>query len=220
MVSPNPLKATILCLIFWLLLSPLTGAATAQDDVEKIIAGLEQRYSGKSFVVDFSQSSTISALDITETATGQAWFSHPGKMKWRYLSPERHDIITNGRDLWIFRPEEDQVMVGDATGFFKEGAGGAFLSDVSLIRQHYDISIQEKGESWVDLALVPKKKNPDIKSIEIRVDRTAFEVTQVTTANPYGDTTRFTFTNIQFNTLPDDWFEFEIPEGIMPLNMN
>ena len=208
----------ILALIFWCTVPGNTSDNTMP--AQTLLDGIENQYAGKSFSADFIQTSTLSALDINETASGKAWFSHPGKMKWQYLTPERHDIITNGTELWIFRPEENQVMRGDAARFFQSGAGGAFLSDISLIRKNYTVSVKETTEERAELLLEDQSGNPDIHRIIIRVCPKQFHISHVTTVNAFGDTTHFEFSNISFLQIPDDWFDFTIPSGVNVIDMN
>ncbi len=190
------------------------GASAETEITDSILAGIEKRYAGKSFEAQFSQISTLSALDTTEQASGRAWFSHPGKMKWEYLSPEQHEIITNGKFLWIYRPEENQVMQGGADAFFKAGAGGAFLSDIALIRKNYIITIKDQTQDYIELDLVPEKETPDISLIVIRVSRQNSDITRVVTRNEYGDSTLLEFSRIQFKPADPSRFEFTIPEGV------
>jgi outer membrane lipoprotein carrier protein len=198
---------------------PVT-ASDIRPRAQEILDGIENRYAGNSFSADFVQTSTLSALEISETATGKAWFSHPGKMKWQYLSPERHDIITNGKTLWIYRPDENQVMQGDAAQFFKSGTGGAFLSDISLIRKNYDVSVVQADDAWVELSLEDPAGNPDIHRIIIRVAVLDFHIFSVTTVNSVGDTTLFELSSIVFQPMPEDWFEFTAPPGVSTIDMN
>ncbi len=196
------------------------AASDTGPRAQVILDGIETRYAGSSFSATFVQTATLTALDISETATGRAWFSHPGKMKWQYLSPERHDIITNGKTLWIFRPDENQVMKGDAAQFFESGAGGAFLSDISLIRKNYDVSVGETCDDWVELILENRSEIPDIRRIILRVSVENFHIPIVTTVNAAGDTTRFELNDIHFQAMPEDGFEFDIPPGISIIDMN
>jgi len=182
-------------------------------DLETVLAGIEKRYSGRDFTADFFQTSLLAAIDITETAKGKALFSHPGKMRWEYQEPESQAIITNGTTLWIYRIEENQVVQGDAVSFFKSGGGGAFLSDITLIRAGYDITLDRVETNFVTLVLVPKIKNPEISTIVIRVLRTTFDIDRVETTNIYGDTTTLEFKDINFHTLDSSLFEFVVPEG-------
>ncbi|MEN8212334.1 MAG: outer membrane lipoprotein carrier protein LolA, partial [Thermodesulfobacteriota bacterium] len=171
-----------------------TNPAFCNDIIkEDILTAIEEKYSGKSFQADFTQVSKLAALDITEKASGKGFFSHPGKMRWKYLTPQLHEIITNGKSLWIYRPEENQVMKGDASQFFQSGAGGAFLSDISLIRKNFTITVKEVTANYVEIDLIAKKKSRDISSIVIRIAQKNSEIERVVTYNPYDDTTMFQF---------------------------
>ena len=187
---------------------------------EDILTAIEEKYSGKSFKADFAQVSKLAALDITEKASGTAVFSHPGKMRWKYLTPQHHEIITNGKSLWIYRPEENQVMHGDASQFFHSGTGGAFLSDISLLRKNFNITVREVTTNYVEINLMAKKKAKDISSIVIRISQKNSEIERVVTFNPYDDTTLFQFSNIQFKNIEPEIFEFQIPYGVDIIEMD
>jgi outer membrane lipoprotein carrier protein len=198
-----------------------TDKDAAKDQVkEKILAAMEKKYAGKSFEANFTQVSTLAALEIIETASGKALFSHPGRMKWQYLEPEQHEIITNGKTLWIHRPDENQVMTGDASSFFKSGAGGSFLSDISLMKENYSIQVRAVTTDFAEIDLTPKKKTPDIARIVIRVSQKNHEITKVLTYNEFDDTTLFEFDSIQFKTIDPDEFEFTPPEGLNIIKMD
>jgi len=187
---------------------------------EDILTAIEEKYSDKSFKADFTQVSKLAALDIKEEASGTALFSHPGKMRWKYLTPQLHEIITNGTSLWIYRPEENQVMHGDASQFFQSGAGGAFLSDISLIRKNFTITVKEVTTNYVEIDLIAKRKTRDISSIVIRISQKNSEIEQVVTYNPYDDTTLFQFSNIQFENIDPEIFEFQIPGEVDIIEMD
>jgi outer membrane lipoprotein carrier protein len=211
-----------LILLILICLSPNAFAqgTSSSIDLETMLTGIEDRYSGRDFTATFSQRSRLAAIDITETAQGKAFFSHPGKMRWEYLEPEKHEIITNGTTLWIFRPEDNQVVQGEARTFFKAGAGGAFLSDIRLIRTAYTITLERNDNGFAELLLIPKQKNPEISSIRIRIFQDTFMIDRVETTNVYGDTTTLEFMDIEFRKLDPSLFEFVVPKGTDLLFMN
>ena len=205
----------VIILISMLLTTLSCYAAQSLDDkTAQIVSGIETKYANKSFSADFEQASHLTALDVTETAKGKAWFSHPGKMKWAYESSDNHEIITNGKELWIYRPEENQVMTGNAAPFFQSGSGGAFLADIRKIREEFAVEPGESGDDFAQLILTPKKQTPELAKIRITVDLPGYEIPVVETENIYGDTTKFIFTNIQFSALDEQIFEFTPPPGI------
>jgi outer membrane lipoprotein carrier protein len=199
---------------------PLSAQEPGSATLDQFLDGLEKRYSKKEFIADFSQVSKLKALEIDETASGKALFSHPGKMKWEYLEPQQHQMITNGKTLWIYRPDQNQVIIGDAGNFFKEGSGGAFLSDISIVREKYIINIIENSKLFFSLKLIPEKKIPEIQSILIIVSKTTYNIQKIITSNIYEDTIELGFHNIEFKDIDDSVFEFSIPENSSVIDLD
>ncbi len=184
--------------------------------LEEILTGVENRYSGDGFTARFTQQSTIKAMDITDTAEGNLLVKRPGMMRWEYEMPEEQIIITDGELLWIYRPVDNQVMIGEAPDYFGEGKGASFLSDIRKIRNNFDISIdtEKKDPEYLILKLIPHRKKLDLASIYMAVSKNDFQVDQVTTYNAYGDETMIRLYDYQFNQNIDDRvFTFEAPEG-------
>ena len=183
--------------------------------VDRIMSGVEKKYAGDGFEVRFHQQSILRAMDITDTAEGRLLIKRPDKMKWEYESPEKQLVITNGDTLWIYRPDDNQVMIGSAPEFFKGGKGASFLSDIRRIRKHFEVSLEnvQEGKRYT-LKLIPKDDRLDLVSILMTISAESFEVTDVTTANSYGDQTYIRFDGYRFNLEPvDDDFVFNIPDG-------
>lgn len=201
------------------LVAGIAGTCSARDDKEALLSAVEAKYAGRGFSADFSQTARLSALDMTEKASGKVWFSHPGKMKWRYLTPDCHEIITNGVTLWIFRPDENQVMIGRAATFFTPGTGGAFLSDITQIRNSFSIELGQKDKKFAELVLTPKTESPDLAKAVITIALPSHEIQMVTTENVYKDTTRFIFTNIRFADVDPAMFNFIIPDDTSVIEM-
>ena len=104
--------------------------------------------------------------------------------------------------------------------FFKSGAGGAFLSDIRLVRKAYTITLERNDNGFAELLLIPKQKNPEISSIRIRIFQDTFMIDRVETTNVYGDTTTLEFMEIEFRKLDPSLFEFVVPKGTDLLFMN
>ncbi len=198
------------------------SAASVQETVQldKLLNRIEKRYAGRDFSLDFRQISTLKAINVVDKAYGKAFFRYPGKMRWEYKSPEKNEIITDGENLWIYRPDEHQVVKGKAGDLFVTGSGGAFLSDISMIDKFYRLSIEKQNTSSVNILMIPKKKVPDIASIHIRVLKADGEINRIITSNIYGDTTELDFSNIKFIHLRDFLFRFVVPAGTDILFMN
>ena len=190
--------------------------------LEYIIKRVEKRYAVSGFTARFIQTSTLKAMQITETAHGRLSAKRPGMMRWDYEKPDRQLVITDGKKLWIYRPDDSQVMVGKAPSFFGEGKGAGFLSDIRDVRKNFEIAFDgmSKDSNYV-LKLVPKKKTYDISRIYLLISPDTFDVVQVVTYNSYEDETRIELINYEYKeNLADSLFKFEIPEGVDIVRMD
>ncbi len=215
------LKTIILssCLVF-VLFNP--QAAECKDNShplnlsqDEIIDRIENRYATKGFSANFSQESTIKAMNITDTASGNLFVKAPGMMRWEYEKPDRQLIITDGKRLWVYRQDDNQVMVGRSPYFFGNGKGSGFLSDMKIIREKFNIALDDKstGKYYV-LKLIPKEKIFDISLIYLSISINTFDIVQIITYNLYNDETKIYLKNIEFKKhIDDSMFHFEIPEG-------
>ena len=190
--------------------------------LDEVIQKVEKHYSVSGFTAQFFQTSSIKAMEITDSASGRAFFKRSGKMRWEYETPDRQMIITDAKTLWVFRPEDNQVMIGKAPAFFKGGKGFSFLSDMKVIRQKFDMVLEkETEEGFFVLKLLPREKAYDIVKIFLWISRNTFDVVKILTYNSYGDETRIVFNNIQLKEkLDDSLFTFKVPEGTEVLNLD
>jgi outer membrane lipoprotein carrier protein len=200
----------------------ISAAQSPAANVDTIMQGMEQRYAGKGFSAKFFQESMLKAMQISDTAEGTLMVKRPDKMRWAYTMPDEQTIITDGRTLWIYRPADNQVVVGKASEFFDLGKGAGFLSDIRKLRESFRISVQPaQNKDYYRLRLVPRKANPEMSEIILSVERKSFQINQVVTYNQYGDETRIVLSNYEFNINPDDdLFTFSIPEGVDVVHMD
>ena len=190
--------------------------------VDEILERVEKIYTASRFSASFIQTSTIKAMEITDSASGKLYVQYPGKMKWEYLKPESQIIVTDGLQLWMYRPEDNQVMLGKASTFFSEGKGAGFLSDIRLLRKDFNITLEDiRFGDYYNLKLVPLETNWDIAFVHLLVSKTTFHIAQVFTHNAYDDVTRIEIVDPQFNESFDDaFFTFKIPQGVDVLRLD
>ena len=181
-----------------------------------IFNGIEKRYAAIGFSARFHQLSTLKAMGLTDTASGEILVKRPGMMRWTYEIPEKQVIVSDGQHLWIYRPQDNQVMRGKAPAFFGNGRGAGFLSDLTSLRKQFGIS-QEKDPTAGNyhLKLSPLKKDLDITSVHLIITKETFNITEIITYNMYDDETRIKLSDIRFKDKIDNTqFKFDIPDGV------
>ncbi len=195
----------------------------AQDlSIDEILERVEAIYTASEFSAQFIQASTIKAMDITDSASGLLFIKYPGKMKWEYQEPESQIIVTDGDQLWMYRPADNQVMLGKTSSFFSEGKGAGFLSDIRLLRKDFDIILENiRFGDYYNLKLVPREQSWDIAYVHLLVSRETFRIAQVFTYNAYEDVTRIELKDLKFNqTFDNSFFTFQIPAGVDVLKLD
>jgi outer membrane lipoprotein carrier protein len=194
------------------------AAAPAGENLpplDYVLKEVEKRYTGVQFAADFLQESTVKTMEITDFGNGRLYVRYPGMMRWEYEKPERQVIITDGRKLWIYRPQDNLVMVGHAPAFFSDGKGASFLSDISLVRKKFKIALAPaEGEYLYELKLTPIERTLNVSEIRLYVTPRSYNIARIVTLNDYGDDTRIDILNPQFAVhLEPSLFSFDIPPG-------
>jgi outer membrane lipoprotein carrier protein len=197
-------------------------AAPGTMSLESVMDRVEARYAGPGFSVRFLQTSTLKAMEISDTATGSIFVKRPGMMRWEYETPMTQVIVADSKDLWIYRPEDNQVMHGAAPAFFGGGKGAGFLSDITRIRKDFDVSLDKPDAAGNPrIKLVPKNKTYDVATLNLTLSGATFEITNLVTLNTFGDETRFELIDYQFNqTFFPTLFQFVVPEGAEVLTLD
>lgn len=221
------IRIILFCCIFTFFsasFSLATPSSKSNLSLDEIIRNIENRYDIAGFSANFVQESTIKAMEITDTASGKVTIKRPGMMKWEYETPEKQTIITDGEQLWIYRPEDNQVMIGHSPFFFKDGKGAGFLSDIKVIRQKFDIFLEKKNTTkYHILKMLPKNKDKtfDLSSVYLLISMKTFEIVQIITYNSYDDATRIKLNDIEFKRdIDNSVFNFKIPKGVDILQLD
>ena len=190
--------------------------------LDKIMDKVEKKYAVAGFSACFVQESTLKAMDMTDSASGKITVKRPGKMRWEYEEPDRQIIVTDGKNLWVYRPDDNQVMMGKFPSFFGDGKGASFLSDINLIRQKFNITLENTdSKDYYIIKLLPVKKTNDLSYINLSISKKTFHVEEIATYNLYGDKTLIKLIDIKLLENSDDSiFIFNIPYGTEVLELD
>lgn len=185
--------------------------------VAEIFERVQKRYGAADFEADFVQESHLQAMGIIDTAKGHVYFRRPAMMRWHYKTPEEYFIITDGQTLWIYSPEDNQVMLGRAADHLGQATGPEFFSNPKILLEDFVVELapqdfQEKGRQV--LRLVPKTERSSLVKLFVFISKSTFDIVQYITYNALGDKTSMRFSELKFNQGLDlSLFAFKIPKG-------
>jgi outer membrane lipoprotein carrier protein len=188
-----------------------------------ILDRVQQRYAAGDFEADFIQEAHLKAMGMVDTAKGHLYFGSPGMMRWHYKSPEEYLIITDGDTVWLYRPEENQVMLGRAADYFGSRKGADFLSKPGELTREFVVELapeeRQDKEHYV-LKLIPKMESPSLTELHLFISRKTFDITKIITGNAFGDRTIIQFESYGFERgLSSSLFVFEVPKGAEVLQL-
>ena len=192
---------------------------------EEIVANVQKAYQGtKDFKADFIQESTLKSINKTQVGKGKIYFKHPGKLRWDYNDTTKQEIVTDGKTLWMYIPQDKQVIINELSKVYRSNTSTFFLSGMGDLKRDFDIELaenpsQNKKKGFL-LKLIPKEQQPNINELFLLVDKSTFHVKETYFYDFYENLIRIKFKNSAINKgLPDSLFVFTIPEGVEIVSM-
>lgn len=206
-----------LFLMSFALLSRHTCAASDCLSISEIFEQVQRRYAAADFEADFFQESRIEAMGIVDTAEGHVCFRRPAMMRWHYRIPEEYLIISDGESVWIYRPADNQVMVGSCAGYFGDIKLAEFFTEPRKLLDDFVVRLSATESQKKDLfvlKLLPKKKRPNLVELLLTVSKNTFDILESVTSNAFGDKTSIRFSDFKFDQGLDlSLFVFKIPKN-------
>jgi len=215
-------RIILCCLCAFIVFGTNSFANEKMLTLNEIMNRVEKKYDVVDFTSYFIQESTMKAMEITDVASGSIFVKRPGMMRWEYDKPDRQTIITDGKKLWVYKPDDKQVMIGKAPSFFGDGKGAGFLSDMKLIREKFKVYFEkEKSEHDYFIKLLPKEQTIGIAKIYLAISKTTFKIKKIITQNEYDDENVIELVNSKFNlNLDESLFSFIVPDGTDVIRMD
>lgn len=186
----------------------LTATAAHATALERFEAFLHETRSARA---DFEQRVYDRNGKLVQKSSGRFEFRRPGLFRWTYTEPMPQLIVGDGKDVWIYDRDLDQVTVrrmAKALG----STPAALLAGSADVERAFDFSEagERDGLQWLDA----KPRDPDAGFDRIRLGLGPKGVEAMEMSDHFGQTTRLTFSDISLNPKLDPAaFHFTPPKG-------
>lgn len=150
--------------------------------------------------------------EILQQTEGQFYLSRPGKFRWNYVSPYEQVIVSDGKRIWIYDVELQQVTVQ------KQSAGlpstpMALLDSSLKLHQSFNITPLDERDGVYRLKMVSKTNESDFGEIIVGLDANGLLFMQL--HDQFEQVTDIIFSDTKTNLkLAKEIFEFIPPEGV------
>ena len=181
-----------------------------------VAGALQRKYDTvKDFSASFTQTYEGGVLRRKSTESGTVFVKKPGKMRWEYAGPEKKLFVSDGKTMFLYFPNEKQVMKNEVPGQDQATSAVLFLMGKGDILRDFNISWAEGGsDTTYRLRLDPKTRQAEYDRLEITADRETLRIVGLMAADAQGGRSSFTFSNFKENVgLADKMFQFTIPRG-------
>ena len=206
-LSPRLCVSAVNILFLSLLISP----ALAADVADKVQARYDDT---KDFTADVRQELVMASGGKTVKAGGTVMFKKPGKMRWTLTEGAAQVIVADGKTLWFYEPEEQQVLKAPFQQAFRSSTPISFLTGVGRLKNDFDVTVEDAKGNPLRLRLKPRG-DADLGALILSVDPTSYDIVGAEVTDPVGNVTKLGFTNLHRNVgIPDATFQFEVPAGV------
>jgi outer membrane lipoprotein carrier protein len=201
--------------LFSLGFTALGAQQPASPDV--LARGLQSRYQTiKDFSAEFTQTYRGGVLKTRSSERGTVIVKKPGMMKWVYTSPERRELVSDGKQIYWYIPADKQVEVFDVPEGNRASTPDLFLSGRGDVIRDFTASAAESAvPGAVGLKLVPRRTEPEYEYLIVSLDPTTFQIRALATRDRQGGQSTLILEKLKENRgISDKEFVFRPPRGV------
>lgn len=213
-----------------------TSALAAPAELPDIMAVVKKGYASMDDLqADFSQKTYVASIRREEKGSGHLSLKKRGgtaMFHFNYVRPKQQ-IISNGKSVWYYLPENRQVILTDTAKLFSGGNGMALSYLTGLGNLDADFSVRlvdskpDKKGNYL-LELVPKKQNAAVAKLQLFISAAVvdkalnpdyrepfFPISASILFDQIGNRTTIEYSRVRVNGgLANDRFSFKPPAGV------
>ena len=202
-------------LVIALALAGVNPFAQTKEPPEALAKSLQARYQSiRDFSADFVQTFRAGALKTQLRESGTVAIKKPGKMRWTYLKPMRKELVSDGRNMYWYVPQEKEVQKSDVPD--EATTPDLFLSGKGdIVRDFAASHTNSVIAGTVALKLVPRRAESAYEYLVVSFEPASMRIRALMSRDHQGDESTLEFTNLRENRgLSDRDFAFKIPSGV------
>lgn len=197
-------------LLFYVMLFAMSFHASAQTARQQL---QDFSKSLRTAQVTFQQTVTGPNGEKVQSSQGQLQMQSPDKFRWEYTKPNPQLIVADGKKIWIYDPDLQQVTVKKQDALNQDNPLSA-LTKPELIDRNYKVSelTDKQGIRW--LQLVPKiRDNSPFDKAQLAFNNNGLASMRL--FDSLGQLSTFSFGAWQKNkSINATQFQFKVPKGV------
>lgn len=199
------MKRKLLILLAFFLLAPMTVQASPKN-LQRFFKQVH------TFSARFNQVVLDEGLNRLQESSGTLYIQRPGKFRWNYDSPLKQHIIADGKKLWVYDVELQQVVVRKLTGSLGH-TPAILLAGKGMLSGNFKVRRMDNAGKLQWVRMTPKHKDGGYEDIQIGFENGRLRT--LTMIDGFGRTIRITFYQTKENKrISPKQFIFKAPANV------
>jgi outer membrane lipoprotein carrier protein len=190
--------------------------ATESRSADQIVDSLQKNYDATvDFVADFRQETEVKTLNRKLKASGKLYFKRPGKMLWRYEEPKGQLVLADGKNLYFYQPEQNQVIKSPLKNAFRSDIPLSFLLGLGNLKKDFNATLKGTEQNQYVLRLEPKNELGGFSEVLVAVGRSTSDIDWVSVQDAASNVTTIRFSGMRKGVgVQESLFRFQVPDGV------
>jgi outer membrane lipoprotein carrier protein len=192
------------------------GYAAEAQSADAIVEQLQKSYDATSdFVADFRQETEVKTLNRSLKAWGKVSFKRPARMLWQYEEPKGQFVLADGKHLYFYQPEQNQVIKTPLKNAFRTDIPLSFLLGIGNLRKDFNATLKATEPNQNILRLEPKSDTAGgFGEILLGVSKTSSDISWISVRDASNNLTTIRLSNMRKGIgLKDSLFALQMPNG-------
>lgn len=190
-------------------------SAAESAGAEAVVDALQKSYDATvDFVADFRQETEVKTLNRSMKSSGKLFFKRPGKMLWRYDEPKDQFVLADGKHLYFYQPEQNQVIKTPLKNAFRGDIPLSFLLGLGNLKKDFNATLKASDAEQNVLRLEPKGEAGGYSEILLGVSKKGSDILWVSVRDAASNLTTLRFSGMRKGVgVNDSIFQIKIPAG-------
>jgi outer membrane lipoprotein carrier protein len=142
-------------------------------------------------------------------------FKRPGKMFWRYEEPKGQFVLADGKFLYFYQPDQNQVIKSPLKNAFRSDIPLSFLLGIGNLKKDFNAVLKATEETQYILRLEPKGESGGFSEVLVGVAKTSSDILWVSVRDATNNLTTIRLSGMRKGVgLKDAVFHLEVPKGV------
>ena len=188
--------------------------AAADPKIDSLLKSVENRYNrAQSLRLDFSETYAAAKRPV-QSESGVLYLRKPGRMRWEYSSPPGKVFLSDGKEVYLYMPDEGQAQKSKLKQSEDMRAPLAFLLGKLDFAKEFKTFQTRTDPAGLWIIAEPKSENLAYTKVEFLATPEG-EIHQVRVTGQDQSTLEFKFSNEQLNAaVSPAMFTFHAPPGV------